>query len=303
MTVLTVPAWGVAELVDRAPQAPGPDEVRIRVEAAPVHAVDAWVHDGSLAGILPGALPYTTGWGVAGVVEEVGTGVDGLAVGDAVLGLSDWFDTLVGTHAETVVLPARAVGRRPAGLDAARAAAVSLNALTAWQALDLLDLPAGATLGVTGAAGGVGGYAVELARLRGLEVVGLAREGDRAFVERTGARLAVRPAGDGDLATALGEVDGLLDAAVVGAPALAPVRAGGAFVAVTGPGTPAAERDVRVETVHVVADGHRLAELAALALDGAITARVAATYALADAAEAYRAVAAGGLRGAVVLLP
>ncbi|MGY4644366.1 zinc-binding dehydrogenase [Cellulomonas sp. URHB0016] len=304
MTVLTIPAFGATELVERDPARPGPGEVRVRVEAAPVHPVDAWVHDGTLAGALPGTPPYTTGWGVAGIVDEVGPGVVDLAPGDAVLGLSDWFDTFVGTHASTVVLPARAVGRRPSTLDAVPAATLSLNALTALQALDLLGLASG-TLGITGGAGGVGGFALELARLRGLEVVAVGREADRDFVERTGAHLAVR-SGD-DVAAALlaagRPLDAVLDTAVVGAPALAAVRDGGAFVAVTGPGTPQAERGVRVETVHVVGDGAQLAALADLAAAGSLSTRVAATYPLAEAAQAYRAVAAGGLRGAVVLVP
>jgi NADPH:quinone reductase len=303
MTVLTIPAVGVTQLVERTPARPGPGEVRIRVEAAPVHPADVWVHDGSLAALLPEG-PYTTGWGAAGVVDEVGPDVDDLAPGDLVLGLSDWFDTFVGTHASTVVLPARAVGRRPVSLDAVAAASLSLNALTALQALDLAGLTHG-TLGITGGAGGVGGFAVELARLRGLDVVALAREDDRAFVERTGAHLAVRT--DADAATALrsvvGPLDAVLDTAVVGAPALGAVRDGGVLVAVTGPGTPPAQRGIRVETVHVVGDGAQLASLARLAAEGALTPRVAATYPLDDAAPAYRAVAAGGLRGAVVLVP
>ncbi|MDM7854547.1 zinc-binding dehydrogenase [Cellulomonas alba] len=310
MTVLTIPAWGVAELVEREPERPGLGQVRVRVEAAPVHPADVWVHDGTLAALLPDAPSYTPGWGVAGVVEEVGPDVVDLAPGDPVLGLSDWFDTFVGTHASSVVLPARAVGRRPGGLAAAQAAALSLNALTARQALDLLDLPTGATLGVTGAAGGVGGFALELARLRGLEVVGVARETDRGFVEGAGGRLAMRPDDDdADLAEALraaaggGALDAVLDTAVLGAPALDAVRDGGVFVAVTGPGTPASEREIRVDTVHVVGDGSQLAELALLATDGAITARVAAMFPLAEAADAYRTVAQGGLRGAVVLIP
>src|SRR4051794_19376770 len=89
MTVLTIPTFGTTELVERAPDRPGPGQVRLRVEAAPVHPADAWVHDGTFADVLPGRPPYTTGWGVAGLVEEVGAGVDDLAPGDLVLGLSD----------------------------------------------------------------------------------------------------------------------------------------------------------------------------------------------------------------------
>ena len=233
------------ELVDLPVRDPGPGEVRIRVEATPVHPIDVVVSRGYVP--LPPADRYVLGWALAGVVDAVGPGVGDLAPGDPVLALSDWFDTFVGTQASSVVLPRGSVARRPASLSAVDASTLALNALTAAQALDLLALPAGATLAVTGAAGGVGGFAVELARHRGLEVLAVAREDDRAFVERTGARLVLRGSDLGTLGA-----DGVLDTAELGAPALAAARDGGTFVAVTAPATPAPERGIRVETVHVV---------------------------------------------------
>ncbi|WP_028049753.1 zinc-binding dehydrogenase [Cellulomonas sp. URHD0024] len=294
---LTVPGpTAELEIVDLPLVTPGPGEVRIRVEAAPVTPADVSTVRGYFP--LPPADRYSLGWGLAGVVDEVGDGVTDLAAGDPVLALSDWFDTLVGTQASSVVLPRSSVGERPASLGAAEASTLALNALTAAQALDLLDLPVGATLAVTGAAGGVGGFVVELARHRGLEVLAVAREEDRAFVERTGARLVVRGTELGTL-----RADGVLDSAVLGAPALAAVRDGGTFVAVTEPSTPAPERDIRVQTVHVVSDAAALTALAALAVDGVLTPRVAQTYPIEKASDAYAAVATGGVRGGIVLVP
>lgn len=275
---------------------PGPGEVRVRVEAAPVHPVDVVVARGHVP--LPPADRYVLGWALAGVVDAVGPDVTGLAPGDPVLALSDWFDTFVGAQASSVVLPRGSVASRPASLSAVDASMLALNALTAAQALDLLGLLAGATLAVTGAAGGVGGFAVELARHRGLAVLAVAREADRAFVERTGARLVLRGTDLGTLGA-----DGVLDTAELGAPALVAARDGGVLVAVTAPATPAPERGIRVKTVHVVSGSAGLADVAALAVEGVLTPRVADTYPFEKAGDAYAAVEAGGLRGVVVLVP
>ncbi|MDM7830111.1 alcohol dehydrogenase catalytic domain-containing protein [Cellulomonas edaphi] len=300
MPAVTVAVPGpdaVVDVVDVPVVEPGPRQVRVRVEAAPVTATDV----SALRGRLPlrPADRYVLGWSLAGVVDAVGADVNDLEPGDPVLAMSDWFETLTGTQASSVVLPRTSVGRRPAALGPAEASVVALNALSAARALDLLDLPVGATLAVTGAAGSVGGFAIELARHRGLDVLAVAREADRAFVERTGATLAVR----GTALDAL-QADGLLDSAVLGAPALAAVRDGGAFVAVTRPATPAPERGIRVTTLAVVSDAAATEALAVLAADGTITPRVAATYPLRDASAAYAEVEGGtGRRGGVVLVP
>ena len=215
------------------------------------------------------------------------------------LALSDWFDTFVGAQASLVVLPRRSVASRPASLSAVDASTLALNALTAAQALDLLGLPAGATLAVTGAAGGVGGFAVELARYRGLQVLAVAREADRAFVERTGARLVLRGTDLGTLGA-----DGVLDNAELGAPALAAVRDSGScsWPSPRRPRPrPSAESAWRPCTSSASPRVSRT--LAALAVEGILTARVADTYPFEKAGDAYAAVEAGGLRGLVVLVP
>jgi NADPH2:quinone reductase len=115
------------------------------------------------------------------VVDAVGPGVDGFAVGDRVVGLSDRLEVPTAGQAEFVVL------------DPVEAATLPLNVLTAAQALDLLDLAAGQTLLVTGAAGAVGGFAVELAAARGLRVPALAGDGDEDLVRKLGAQARCRP--------------------------------------------------------------------------------------------------------------
>ncbi|MFD0278213.1 NADP-dependent oxidoreductase [Kitasatospora sp. NPDC127111] len=296
------------ELVDVPVPVPGPGQVRVRVEAAGVNPVDAVTRAGVLAeaGLMRPREVVGIGWDVAGVVDRVGPGVAGFAPGERVIGLRDRLDVPLGAYAEYLVLDASALAPAPAGVPAPEAATLPLNGLTAMQALDLLDLPAGATLLVTGAAGGVGGFALELAARRGLRVVAVAGREDEALVRELGAEWFV-PRGTGDLAADVralvpGGVDGALDAALLGVLALGAVRNRGAFVAVSG-GAPVGLRGIRVATVWVAADGPQLAELSGLAARGCLTLRVAATHPLERAAEAHRRLDRGGLRGRLVLVP
>ena len=303
MRAVAIESFGepdVLTIADLPIPAPGPGQVRVRVQAAPVHPADIATRAGALAAFLPELPRYTLGWDFAGVVDEVGPDVTGLAAGDPVIGLSDWFVTLTGTQSEYVVLGAGALTRAPSGATPAEASTIGLNALTAWQALGLLGLPSGATLVVVGAAGGVGGFLTELAVARGLHVLAVASAGDEEFVTSLGARFVVRA---GHLAEAVppGGADGVFDTALIGAPALAAVRDGGVYVNLFGPAAPAAERGIRVDSVSVQSDSAQLAELVALADAGKLTLRVAETYPLEQIARAHERFAKGGVRGHLVV--
>lgn len=289
---------------------PRPGQLRIKVAAAGVNPVDLVTRSGALAEL--GLMPSPTGavgigWDAAGTVAELGPGTEGFAVGDQVIGLRDRLDAPLGTYAEQLVLDASAVAPLPAGLSPVAAATLPLNGLTADQALDLLDLPAGASLLVTGAAGGVGGFAVELAaRQRGLRVVAVAGAADHDALRAMGAEFVIDRQVP-DLAAAVrelvpGGVDGALDAALLGIRALGAVRNRGAFVSVAGD-VPVGLRGIRVQTVWIAADGAALGRLAQLAARGELTLRVADTLPLADAEKAHRRLAEGGLRGRLVLAP
>ncbi|MGW7444636.1 NADP-dependent oxidoreductase [Kitasatospora sp. NPDC054795] len=299
----------VLELVEVAPPRPGRGQVRVRVAAAGVNPVDAVTRSGALAGaglMAPRAVTGI-GWDVAGTVDAVGPGVTRFAPGQRVVGLRDLLDADLGTYADQVVLDADALAPAPAGVTLAQAATLPLNGLTALQALDLLDLPAGSTVLVTGAAGAVGGFAVELAVLRGLRVVALAGEGDERLVRALGAEWFV-PRTAPDVAAAVresvpGGVDGAIDAALLGVRALGAVRGRGAFVAVAAGSAPAALRGIRVANVWIAADGAALARLCVLAADGRLTLRVADTLPLTRAAHAHRRLEEGHLRGRLVLAP
>ncbi|MFF3414446.1 NADP-dependent oxidoreductase [Streptomyces sp. NPDC002698] len=281
------------EIVEVALPEPGARQVRIKVAAAGVNPVDAGVR----AGVFGGAgKRLGLGWDVAGVVEAVGV-ASGWNVGDEVVALAYGIAKPLGTHADLVVVDADAVAAAPRSVDAAHAASLPLNALTAAQALDWLGLEPGASLLVTGAAGAVGGYAVQLAARLGVSVTALAREGDEELVRSLGADRFVS---DG---VAPRSVDAVLDAAILGADALDWVWDGGAFMGVIPGAHPASVRGVRTGAVEVAADGARLAELVALVDEGALTTRVAGTYALDEAVKAHARLAEGGLRGRLVLVP
>ena len=296
----------VLEIAEQETPEPATGEVRIKIAGAALNPADAALRAGAFASVLGQRFPLGIGWDVAGTIDAIGAGVTDLRVGDGVVALLNGFGVRSGTHASHVVLPAASVAPAPKDVDLVAAATFGLNALTADQALDLLDLADGATLVVTGAAGGVGDYAVALGAQRGLRVIGVARESDEVDVRASGAAEFV--AATGDLAGAVralvpGGADGLLDAAQLGAGALGAVRDGGSFVGVADPSEPESERDIRVATVHVQPDGDTLAELSHGVDAGWLRLRVAATFPLADVANAHRAVEQGGNRGRIVLVP
>lgn len=301
MRALTITAFGGPEAIQiaRLPiEEPGTGQVRIKLSAAAVHPVDLATRAGLYPPNLPQDRALTLGWDLSGTIDAVGADVTGYAVADAVLGFSFWIDGQVGTQAEYVVLNETSIASAPAGIGAIEAATLPLNGLTADQALDLLDLPSGATLAITGAAGAVGGFAVQLATARGLNVIAIAGEEDEQLVKELGAaRFVPRSA-------ALAEqVDGVLDAAVLGEPALAMVRNDGVFISVVGSLAPPSQRGIRVDSVMVRSDGSRLHKLAKLAESGGLALRVAGTYPLEQAAAAHERFGQGGLRGRLVLTP
>ncbi|MFG3284117.1 NADP-dependent oxidoreductase [Streptomyces sp. NPDC048111] len=308
MRAIVVKAFGepdVLEVAEVALPEPGAGQVRIRVGAATVNPVDVATRAGALAPFLPELDQYPLGWDVAGTIDAVGEGVTDFTPGEAVIGLSDWFATMAGAQAEYVVLNASAVAIAPTGVPVAEAATLPLNGLTALQALDLLGLSAGQSLVVTGAAGAVGGYALQLAARRGLRVFGVAGPEDRAFVTEAGATFIARTDNVAEaVRAALPEgADGVLDTAVLGADALAAVRDAGAYTGVFGPAAPESERGIRVGAVSVQSNADQLAELVFLVESGALTLRVARTFGLDEAAEAHALFAKGGTRGRLVLVP
>ncbi len=300
----------VLELADLPLPEPGPGQVRIRVEAAAVNPVDLATRGGALeaAGLMRAGPFVTLGWDVAGTVDALGEGVTRFAPDEAVIGLRDRLHAAHGAQAEAVILDATAVARAPSGWDAAQSATLPLNGLTAFQALDQLGVTAGETLLVTGAAGALGAFAVALAHLRAARVIALVRTpADAPWLHELGAEhvLAVEPAELGHTVRGLhpGGADAALDAALLGVSALDAVRNQGRFAAVAAGAAPPALRGIEVRNVWIRADGTQLELLSGLAANGRLRPRVADVLELAAVACAHERLAAGGLRGRLVLTP
>lgn len=291
----------VLQVVDLPVPQPGPGQVRVRVAASVVHPVDLMVRAGRFPAPLPTELPYVPGWDVAGKVDAVGASVGDLAVNDDVIGFSPWLRTTVGAHAEYVVLDAAWLTAAPVGIPAAEAATLPTNGLAAAQALDLLALPPGSSVLVTGAAGQVGGFALALARVAGLQVTGIAGAGDREFVESQGA--AFLPRSEGPITAAAADFDAVVDLALIGSSLMGLVRDGGGYVAASPPLRPEPTRGIRTFALNVLPDRTRLGELVKLVERGDIPLRVASVHSFADAAAAHERLAQGGLRGGVVIVP
>lgn len=284
---------------------PNAGEVRVKVEAAPVFSADIAARSGAMRAMLQPRPYYMLGWELAGTVDAVGQGVDGVAPGDQVIGMSNPLSPKFGTQAEFSVLSADAVVKAPRGVSLVDASTIPANGLAAYQALEALDLPRGASVAVTGAAGAVGGYTIELAALHGLDVIGLAGVEDEQFVMARGARFIPRSQipGEAIRAAVPAGVDGLIDAAGLGASVLGAIRDGGTHVALLPPAIPAPERDIRIVPLMVHPDAAQLRELASLVEAGKLTIRVASLFHLDEGRKAHELYVRPGLRGRIVLLP
>lgn len=162
------------------------DEVLIKVHAAGVNPVDWKIREGMLQGVLEHTLPLVLGWDVSGVVESVGSAVTLLKPGHEVYSRPEIARD--GAYAEYIAVKASEVALKPRSIDPVCAAGVPLAALTAWQSLfDAAGLTTGQTVLVHAAAGGVGSFAVQLAKTRGARVIGTASEGNQGFLSGLGA--------------------------------------------------------------------------------------------------------------------
>jgi NADPH:quinone reductase-like Zn-dependent oxidoreductase len=188
----------VLEIVDLPDPHPGPGQVRIVVHAAGINATEYKLRKGELS--FGAGLPQTTGRDVAGVVDELGDGVTGVAIGDPVFGVSD---DGAGA-AELALLTHRAI--IPPSLGFVDAAGLPIALETATRALDQLHVDAGTTLLINSATGGIGGTAVQLAVARGARVVGVAGAANQNYLSLLGAEAATYGDGEGD-----STVEGSLD--------------------------------------------------------------------------------------------
>ena len=284
---------GVLHVGDAPDPHAGPGEVRIAVEAAGVNPFDWKVRSGMLKDMMPLDLPHVLGLEAAGVVDEVGDGVVGVAVGDRVFGNGS------ATYAELAVLTAFAP--IPGALTMAEAAALPVSVETGARLLDLLELHPGGLLVVDGASGGVGTGLVQLAVARGLTVVGTASEANHDYLRELGAIPTTYGAGLAD------RVHALVDQPVAGALDLAGKGGVPDLVALTGdPGRVATIADYGAAAQGVtVSSGasayYALGEVARLVDEGRFRVTVDEEIPWTDAARAHERSESGHARGKLVL--
>ncbi|MFG1685551.1 NADP-dependent oxidoreductase [Nonomuraea sp. NPDC049269] len=282
---------------------PGPGQVLVRVEAAAINPGEAMIRTGALHDRWPATFPSGQGSDLAGVVAEVGAGVDGFTSGDEVIG----FTHNRASHAEFVVVEAADLTRRPADVSWEQAGSLFVSGTTAYAAVRAVAAGPGDTVVISGAAGGVGSIAVQLARDTGATVIGLASEANHQWLADHGAIPVAYGEGVADrirTAAGGGKVDAFIDA--FGADyveialdlGVAPERIDTIinFQAVEKYG-------VKAEGNMAAASASVLAELAALISAGRLEIPIAGTYGLDEVQDAYRELEKRHTRGKIVLKP
>ncbi len=291
----------VLNVLDVPRPVPGPGQVLVQVKAAGINPGEAKIRDGLLAERYPATFPSGQGSDLAGIVAETGPGVTGVAAGDEVIGYTD----NRASQAEFAVVEAAHLTPKPPGVPWPVAGALYVVGATAYAAVRAVAPAQGDVLVVSGAAGGVGSLAVQLARRTGATVIGLASPVHHEWLTAHG----VIPVSYGDgvagrIRQAADSVDAFIDTVGSGYVQLA-LELGAA------PGRIDTIADfAAIARYGVKGDGNAagaspavLAELAALIADGQLEIPIAATFPLAEVREAYRRLAKGHVQGKIVLLP
>lgn len=298
------------QVTDVPAPVPGRRELLIRVKAAGVNPVDAKIREGYLRARLPHQFPIIPGWDVAGVVESLGPGVRRFNVGDEVYAYARKPVVKDGTYAEYIVLPENVVALKPASLDFAHAAAVPLAALTAWQSLfEAAQLKRGQTVLIHAAAGGVGGYAVQLARWKGAGVIATASAAKRDYVRSLGAQQVIDYRNEDFVTAARRFVRGGLDVVfdTVGGEvqqrSAEVIGAGGVLVSILAFKDEAAIRSRGVEPKYVFVRPHavQLRRLAGLIDRKKLAVTLSARLPLSEAVRAHELIESGHTRGKIAL--
>ena len=285
---------------------PGSGQVRIRVAATSFNGVDGNIRAGYMQGPIPVELPHTPGIDVAGTVDALGDDVDEIAVGDPVIGFLPM--TGVGAAAEFVIAPADILTGAPKSIPLADSAALPLVGLTAWQALfDHGNLTAGQRVLINGAGGAVGGYAVQLAKEAGAQVIATASPRSAGRVEAAGADEVVDHTTTDVTAAVAEPVDLVLNLAPVPPEQLAAlvslIRDGGTLVNTTVwmPAPSDEQRGVRGIDLFVRSDADQLADLVARVNTGELRVEVAQRVALTDLSALHAQAGASDLPGKTIV--
>jgi NADPH:quinone reductase-like Zn-dependent oxidoreductase len=291
----------VLNVVDVPRPAPGPGQLLVRVRAAGINPGEGKIRSGAARARFPATFPSGEGSDLAGTVTELGPQTTGAAVDEEVIG---WTDNRA-SHAEYALVETENWTPKPASVPWEVAGAIPVAGFTAYAAVRAVALQQGDVLVVAGAAGGVGSIAVQLARLQGADVIGLASQPNHEWL----SDLGVTPVSYGDgvadrIRQAADHVDAFVDTQggdyvdLALALGVEPSR-----IDTIANFTAPQEHGVKADGNAAGASAGTLAELAGLIADGKLEIPIAATYSLAEVRDAYRELEHGHTRGKIVLLP
>jgi NADPH:quinone reductase-like Zn-dependent oxidoreductase len=291
----------VLHLAEVADPIAGPGEVVVDIHAASVNAADYKVRLGQGNSNL--AFPHILGRDFSGVVSTVGAGVTDFAVGDAVFGVTD--QGIEGAYAEKIAIKAAIIAKKPSRLGHAEAAAMGLTSLTAlWAIEDTGQLKAGETILIQGGAGGVAGFAIQLAKHLGATVITTASAHNHDYVRHLGADRVIDYNVE-DFATVVSGCDVVFDTVGgdVQVRSYAVLKPGGrlVWIAAAPAGFQPTRKDVQVLRPNVARDRAHLERMLALLEVGAVWPPAIERYKLAEAGEAHRVSESRHLQGKLVL--
>lgn len=300
-------AYGGPEVLvyeDAPKPEPAAGEVVVKVHATSVNPIDWKIRAGHMKGFREYPLPFILGWDVSGVIESCGADVTQWKPGDEVYGRPD--SARNGAYAAYIAVREGDLARKPAKLDHVHSAAIPLAGLTAWQALfDTAELRAGQKVLIQAAAGGVGHFAVQFAKLKGLYVAGTASGRNQDYLKQLGCDLPINYETN-PFEDVVHDFDAVIESmgGEVRKRSWKVLKRGGMMVCLIGP--PPAEEDAKVHGVRAAIiwgqmKADQLAEIADLADAGRVHSEIAAVFPLREAAQAHKMSETEHVRGKIVL--
>ena len=306
MKAVVIHQYGGAEVLkyEDVPQPePKQDQLRIRVIAAGVNPVDGMIRSGMLDKEGRRTFPIILGGDISGVVEKVGSEITRFKPGDPVFAYVSLDNS--GGYAQYAVVTEREAAPKPKSLTYVEAAAVPIVALTAWQALiDTAKLKAGQTVLIHGGSGGVGSFAIQIAKAHGAKVIATASTANQELLKQLGADVAIDYTKQ-NFENVAKDVDVVLDS--IGKDTLARsygvVKKGGIIVSLVARPDPAEleKHGIRGEALSVDPNSDELSEIGKLIDEKKINVIVSQTFPLSEARKAQEQVATGHTRGKIVL--
>lgn len=287
----------------------GEGEVLVRIKAAGVNPVDAAVPQGYLEERLPHGFPLIPGWDLSGVVEERGFSARRFEEGDEVYAYARRPKVQWGTFAEYIVIPESYLSTKPESISHEKAGAIPLTGLTAYQSLfDAGDLQQGQTVLILGASGGVGTFAIQLAKAKGAKVIGIASEKNHEYMKELGADETITYE-DTDISEAVlhaapNGVDLIFDCTRGDTleRSLKTLKSDGKLVSIT-KSNPDIDSNIAFEYVFVEPNSKQLDHLRELVDEGKIKVPISKKYSLEESIEALEQIQSLHSQGKTVIIP